>query len=106
MRSREVGSTNPAFQNFAEEMDKAVEAMTGAASKLRGRQWQGAMPPEEKALQHLSRAEAIFRDIQVAFGNRGGGGGGGAGRGLEKLFQLELYAEKKQDETRPHTASA
>ncbi|MFS3559870.1 hypothetical protein, partial [Citrobacter braakii] len=58
MRSREVGATNPAFQRFAEDMDKAVEAMSAASDKLRGRQWQPALPPEEKALQYISRAEA------------------------------------------------
>ena len=42
-----------------------------------------ALPPEQKALLHLLRAEATRRQIQVAFGNRGGGGGGGgAGRDL------------------------
>ena len=35
MRSREVGASNPAFQSFAEEMDKAVQAMTAASEKLR-----------------------------------------------------------------------
>jgi hypothetical protein len=53
-------------------------------------------------LQHLLRAEATFRQIQVAFGQRGGGGGGGGGgnmRDLESLFDLELDTEKNQYET-------
>ena len=44
----------------------------------------------QQALQHLLRAEATFRKIEVAFGARGGGGGGGgAGRDLASLFDLE-----------------
>jgi hypothetical protein len=104
MRSRELHSTNPAFKQFADDMSQAVEAMGHAAEKLRGRSWQAALPPEQKSLQHLLRAEAIFRDIQVAFG-RGGGGAGGAGRDLEGLFDLELDREKNQFETGRNSAS-
>src|SRR5436305_14364790 len=59
------------------------------------------MPLEQKVLQALLRAEATFRQIAVAFGNRGGGGGGGggAGRDLASLFDLELDTEKNQYET-------
>ena len=59
------------------------------------------MPSEQKALQNLLRAEATFRQIQVAFGSQGGGGGagGGAGRDLASLFDLELDTEKNQYET-------
>ena len=60
------------------------------------------MPNEQKALQFLLRAEATFRQIEVAFGAQGGGGGGGgagAGRDLASLFDLELDTEKNQYET-------
>src|SRR5207253_10872506 len=60
--------------------------------------WSDALPNEEKALQHLLRAEATFLQITVAFGSRGGGGGGAggsAGRDLASLFDLELDTEKK-----------
>ena len=64
------------------------------------------MPPEQKALQGALRAEATFRDIQVAFGTQGGGGGaGGAGRDLENLADLELDREKNQYETGQQSAS-
>ena len=104
MRSRELHSTNPAFKKFADDMSQAVESMGPATEKLRGREWQAALPPEQKSLQHLLRAEAIFRDIQVAFGN-GAGGAGGAGRDLEGLFDLELDREKNQFETGRNAAS-
>ncbi|MGH8631037.1 MAG: hypothetical protein ACREU7_09770, partial [Burkholderiales bacterium] len=107
MKSRELAGANQEFKSFVADMEKAVEAMGPASDKLKGMQWQEALGPEQKALQHLLRAEATFRDIQVAFGNRGGGGGGGGmGRELESLFDLELDTEKNQYETGQRAGSA
>jgi hypothetical protein len=93
---------NASVQEFAKEMTAAAEAMTPASDKLKGQKWQDAVTPEEVALNHLSRAAATFRDIQVAFGRQGGGGGGGgganAGRDLANLFDLELDTQKNQYE--------
>src|SRR5947209_4763668 len=58
MRSRELAGTNETFKQFAEDMEKAVAAMGGASDKLKSQQWQDALGPEQKALQHLLRAEA------------------------------------------------
>src|ERR1700674_3171418 len=80
-------------------MQDAAAAMQPSAEKLKGRQWMDAIPLEQKALQALLRAEATFRQIQVAFGQRGGGGGSNAGRDLASLFDLELDTEKNQYET-------
>ena len=82
-------------------MNAASQAMGPAADKLKQQQWHDAIQPEQKALQYLLRAEATFRQIQVAFGSTGGGGGGGgsAGRDLASLFDLELDTEKNQYET-------
>ena len=44
--------------------------MNPAADKLQQQKWHDALPDEQKALQHLLRAEATFRQIQVAFGNQ------------------------------------
>src|SRR5205823_9299593 len=107
MRSRELAGANQEFQSFAQDMEKAAEAMGPATEKLKALQWQSALTPEQKALQHVLRAEATFRKIQVAFGNRGGGGGGGgAARDLDNLFDLELDTEKNQYETGRQMASA
>jgi len=64
-------------------------------------QWKDAIQWEQKALQALLRAEATFRKIEIAFGQRGAGGAGGgsAGRDLASLFDLELDTEKNQYET-------
>lgn len=100
MQARELAGTNEEFKNFARDMEAAAAAMGEAAGKLKGLNWQEAIPPEQKALQHLLRAESMFRRIQVARGSRGGGGGGGnMGRDLENLFDLELDTEKNQYET-------
>ncbi|MGA3044784.1 MAG: DUF4175 family protein, partial [Bryobacteraceae bacterium] len=107
MKARELASSSEEFKTFTADMDEAVKAMGPAADKLRGSEWQNALAPEQKALQHLLRAEAVMRDIKVAFGNRGGGagGGGGASRDLQSLFDLELDTEKNQYENGQSAAS-
>jgi hypothetical protein len=101
MQSRDLSAANEEFTGFEKDMRSAAEAMAPSADKLKGMQWKDAIPLEQKALQALLRAEATFRQIQVAFGQQGGGGGGGggAGRDLASLFDLELDTEKNQYET-------
>ena len=101
MQSRELSQENEEFNSFVKDMNAAAEAMGPAAEQLQQQKWRDAMPSEQKALQNLLRAEATFRQIQVAFGSSGGGGGagGGAGRDLASLFDLELDTEKNQYET-------
>ncbi len=100
MKARELGEANPQFQSFAKDMTEASQNMIDSAQKIRSQKWNDAMPAEQKALQGAQRAEATFRDIQVAFGTQGGGGGaGGAGRDLANLADLELDREKNQYET-------
>ncbi|MFN3323226.1 MAG: hypothetical protein ACK5AZ_07005 [Bryobacteraceae bacterium] len=106
MNSRQLSGQNQEFQKFSKDMEAAADAMAEASEKLKQAGWRDALAPEQKALQHLLRAEATFRQIQVAFGNRGGGGGGGAGRDLENLFDLELDTEKNQYETGQQSQSA
>ncbi|HEX9199561.1 MAG TPA: hypothetical protein VF865_08370 [Acidobacteriaceae bacterium] len=102
MQSRDLSQANEEFNSFDKDMEIAAAGMQPAADKLKAMQWQDAMPVEQKVLQALLRAEATFRQIQVAFGQRGGGGGGGgggAGRDLASLFDLEMDTEKNQYET-------
>ena len=107
MQSRELSQENEEFNSFVKDMNAAAEAMSPAAEKLQQQKWHEAMPSEQKALQNLLRAEATFRQIQVAFGSSGGGGGaGGAGRDLASLFDLELDTEKNQYETAQTAGSA
>jgi hypothetical protein len=108
LQSRDIPSANEEFGSFEQDMKSAADAMGPAAEKLQKQQWKDAMPNEEKALQYLLRAEATFRQIEVAFGRQGGGGGGGgsAGRDLASLFDLELDTEKNQYETAQTADSA
>jgi hypothetical protein len=101
MQSRDIAEANQEFTDFDKDMRDAAAAMEPSADKLKDMQWKDAIPLEQKALQALLRAEATFRRIEVAFGQRGGGGGGGgnAGRDLASLFDLELDTEKNQYET-------
>ncbi|QHS50685.1 DUF4175 domain-containing protein [Edaphobacter sp. 12200R-103] len=109
MQSRDLSETNDEFSSFEKDMQQAADAMSPAADKLKAMQWKNALPLEQKALQALLRAEATFRQIQVAFGQQGGSGGGGAnsaGRDLASLFDLEMDTEKNQYETAQNTSPA
>jgi hypothetical protein len=101
MQSRDLSEANEEFSDFDKDMQDAAKAMLPSAEKLGQLQWKDAMQWEQKALQALLRAEATFRKIEVAFGQRGGGGAGAgnAGRDLASLFDLELDTEKNQYET-------
>jgi hypothetical protein len=108
MQSRDLSAANEEFNGFEKDMQQAAAAMAPSSDKLKGMQWKDALPLEQKALQALLRAEATFRQIQVAFGQQGGGGGGAnsAGRDLASLFDLELDTEKNQYETAQNTSPA
>ena len=107
LERRELTEENEEFSSFQKDMDDAAQVMGPAAQALQQQKWKDAMPPEQKALQFLLRAEATFRQIEVAFGNMGGGGGGGgSGRDLQSLFDLELDTEKNQYETEQTASSA
>jgi hypothetical protein len=108
LQARELTDEVQAISDFQKDMIAASQAMAPAAQQLQQEKWKDAIPNEQKALQFLLRAEATFRQIQVAFGARGGGGGGGGGaaRDLAALFDLELDTEKNQYETRQSAATS
>ena len=106
LQARELTDEVQAIGDFQKDMIAASEAMAPAAQQLQREKWKDAIPNEQKALQFLLRAEATFRQIQVAFGARGGGGGGGGeARDMAALFDLELDTEKNQYETRQSAAT-
>jgi hypothetical protein len=98
---RDLQRANEQFGSFQREMEAAAVAMGPAAQLLGEQKWAAAVAEEQKALQHLLRAEATFRQIEVAYGARGGGSGGvnSAGRDLASLFDLELDTQKNQYES-------
>ena len=89
---------------------EASKALDEAAGELIGHDADGALPPEQRALQYLQRFEALFLDMQVSMNQGGGGGGGAAGdmSELEEMFenqadeldnQYESVRRERQDET-------
>src|SRR5215218_2313523 len=87
---------------MAEHLRQAAKEMEAAPPPLRKEAGKDALPPEQRALQRLLAADAIFREVQVAFGNQNGGGGGGGQREQQELaglFELELDKMKNQYET-------
>jgi hypothetical protein len=87
---------------MAEDLKQAAHEMEGAPPPLRKETGRDALPPEQRALQKLLTADAIFREVQVAFGNQNANGGGGSQRQSQELaglFDLELDKMKNQYET-------
>ena len=98
-RARQLTGVDERIQTFVENLEQAADAMAPAAERLADLELDQAITPEQEALQHLLRAEAVFTDIQVSMQRNGGGGGGLAGRDLSELFELEMDLEKNQYET-------
>jgi hypothetical protein len=103
MNSRLV-EQDPAFKKVAELLPQAVTEMKNAEARLHAVNPEGALPPEQKALQFLQKAEEEY-EMQVQIQRQQGGGGGGGGGGqmaqdLADLFEMELDKMANQYETR------
>ena len=101
-RLGEVDESQKQVVEMAEHLKQAAKEMEGAPPPLRKEAGKDALPPEQRALQRLLAADAIFREVQVAFGNQNNGGGGGGEREQQELaglFELELDKMKNQYET-------
>lgn len=100
IQRRALTSRDKEFQKLSDNLIKAIEAMGPAQQMLSQEKPKEAISPEQTALQYLMRAEAYFRQIQVAFGNNAGAAGNAVGaQELENLFELELDKLKNQYET-------
>jgi hypothetical protein len=108
-KARQLERQDATVATFVKSLQDAAREMVPAAKKLTDQDLQAAIQHEQKALQHLLRAESTFRDIQVALqqqqGGGGGGGGGQAGRDVAEMTELELDLEKNQYETEPQMSS-
>ena len=91
------------FGEIVAHLDRGLVEMTAAEELLIAGEPAEALPPEQRALTHLQRADAVFREVQVGFGQGGGGGGGGApppeAEDLAHLFELEMDRLRNQYET-------
>jgi len=100
MGARGVIGTDSSMQAIAEALPQAAEEMKVAEEKLGAGQPDEALPAEQRALQHLQRAEAAFREVQVSMGQQGGASGAGPNaEDLADLFELELDRMRNQYET-------
>ncbi len=101
MNSRLI-QQDPSFKKIADLLPQAVAEMKNAEAKLQKADPQGALEPEQKALQILQHAEEEY-ETQVQMGRQQGGGGGGGGgamaQDLADLFELELDKMANQYET-------
>jgi hypothetical protein len=101
MLSRGALPDGSPMHGTADELRLAIEKMTTAEGELKASRTKEALPTEQEALGHLQRAEASFRDVQVAFGSGGGGGGGESNATAEELadlFELDLDKLRNQYE--------
>ena len=96
LRTRGIPS-DTSLARVAELLPAAAEAMDEALTELRADRARPALPPEQRALVELQRAEAVFREVQVAQG-QGGEGQGGEAEDLADLFELELDKMQNQYE--------
>ncbi|MGH7445743.1 MAG: DUF4175 family protein, partial [Longimicrobiales bacterium] len=69
MRARGV-TEDTTFRMIAEILPRAGEEMVNAVRALRADAPDDALPAEQRALQQLQRAEALYRDVQVALGQQ------------------------------------
>ena len=102
MNSRLV-QQDPAFKKVADLLPQAVAEMKNAESRLHAVKPEGALAPEQKALQFLQQAEEEY-EMQVQVQRQQGGGGGGGGSAMSQdladLFEMELDKMANQYETR------
>ncbi|HXQ74345.1 MAG TPA: DUF4175 family protein [Pyrinomonadaceae bacterium] len=101
-RLGDVDEGQKQVKEMAEHLRQAAKEMEGAPPPLRKEAGKDALPPEQRALQRLLAADAIFREVQVAFGNQSSGSGSGSQREQQELaglFELELDKMKNQYET-------
>lgn len=87
------------FAQLVDHLVQATKEMNTAVTELRNKKSKDAMPAEQRSLQQLLRADAIFREIQVTQSQGGQGQGAQRAEELADLFELELDKMKNQYET-------
>ena len=92
-------ASDPQFERIAELLPKAVEEMKAAEVSLEAAEPESALPPEQRALLNLQKAEETYEAVVSQGGQGGGGGGGASAEDLADLFELELDKLKNQYET-------
>ena len=99
---RGVAAVDTTFHQIKASLDSAAEAMQPAEEMLGRRLAREALPPAQRALRYLQRAEALYREVQVQLGEQQGGAGGGEqpnAEDLADLFELETDKLRNQYES-------
>ncbi|HXC57840.1 MAG TPA: hypothetical protein VN645_00905 [Steroidobacteraceae bacterium] len=103
-KARQLTGSDESVTQFVKSLEEATKAMRPAVDELDKQNLEAAVKHEQQALQHLLRAEATLREIQVSMQRGGGGGGGGRGqaaRDVSEMTELEMDLAKNQYETQP-----
>jgi len=92
IQTRGITRMDSTFLAITDALDTAAAAMEVAEERLRARDPDDALSPEQIALQHLQGAEALYGETEVSQQQGGGGGGGEQANAedLADLFELEL----------------
>jgi uncharacterized protein DUF4175 len=96
--SRGIARQDSNFAQIAEILNRAAPIMDTAEKKLADNDAQNALAPEQRALQQLQHAEAVFRNVRVSMGGQGGGGAGGQQRAQDLADLFELNREKLRNQ--------
>lgn len=99
LHDRGIAARDTDFKKIADILTLASATMDTAEKALGTNDPQPALPPEQRALKHLQRAEAVYKDVQIRMGGGGGGGGGGQQQRAEDLADLfELNKDKLRNQ--------
>ena len=103
MQQRGAARADTMFIHIQAELGQAATSLRAAEELLVRGDGRQALGPEQQALQRLQRAEAMYRDVQVQFGQQQGGGGGGGSaqqrpEDLADLFELQTDKLRNQYE--------
>ena len=92
------------YRTITTELPLAAEAMVEVEKLLQQTDIEPALTDAQRALLHLQRADAAFRDINLSLANQGGAGAvNNAGlEDLADLFRLEMDKMRHQYETLQH----
>jgi hypothetical protein len=95
---RQVAGLDSRFERMRAALHQSLEHMRPAEQALNAVDPETALPEEQRALQQLLRAEALFNDVQVSM-SQGSEGSPSSAEELANLIDLELDRTKNQYET-------
>ncbi|NND93144.1 MAG: hypothetical protein HKN42_19980 [Granulosicoccus sp.] len=96
--ARELVEQGEEIRQFVDYLRAAAVQMEPSARSLDEMAFSEAIQPQQKALQLLQRAEALFADIRMTQQQGQGGGGQQAGKDMAEMFELEMDLERNQYE--------